>query len=61
MTTFVWGVRKIEVCAWIRKTQNINEALNDQNEAWQRVALMLGWSKWQLNVKSDKVCYVWHQ
>ena len=39
----------------INKTKNVREALNDQNEDWQRIALMLGWNRWDLNIKSDKV------
>ena len=39
----------------VNKTKNVREALNDDNEAWQRVALMLGWNRWDLDVKSEKV------
>jgi len=39
----------------VNKTKNIREALNDDNATWQRIALMLGWNRWDLNVKSDKI------
>ena len=39
----------------VNKTKNVREALNEDNEAWQRVALMLGWNRWDLDIKSDKV------
>ena len=38
-----------------KKASNISEALNAENETWQRVALALGWSKWNLGIKSDEV------
>jgi chloramphenicol 3-O-phosphotransferase len=39
----------------VNKTKNVREALNDDNETWQRTALILGWNRWDLDVKSDKV------
>ena len=39
----------------VNKTKNVREALNEDNETWQRIALMLGWNRWDLDVKSDKV------
>ena len=39
----------------INKTKNISEALNEDNETWQRIALMLGWNRWDLGVKSEKI------
>ena len=39
----------------VNKTKNIKQALNDQNEAWQRVALLLGWSTWELGIESESV------
>jgi len=32
------------------KVDNIREALNTEHEAWQRVALGLGWSSWNLGI-----------
>jgi len=39
----------------VNKTKNIREALNEDNATWQRIALMLGWNRWDLNIKSDKI------
>ena len=39
----------------VNKTKNIREALNDDNANWQRIALVLGWNRWDLNIKSDKI------
>ena len=35
----------------IRKAQNIEAVLNEETEAWQKVFLTLGWSKWELGVE----------
>ena len=29
--------------------------MNQNNEAWQRVALMLGWNTWDLNVENQEL------
>ena len=29
---------------------NVREASNSENEAWQRVAMMLGWNTWDVGV-----------
>ena len=39
----------------IRITNNTKEALNKNNEAWQRIALALGWNTWDLGMKPVKV------
>lgn len=38
-----------------RKTMNIREALNQENEAWQRIALALGWSRWDVGVSNKEI------
>ena len=35
---------------YVNKHRNIKDALDDQNETWQRVALMLGWNRWGLDM-----------
>jgi hypothetical protein len=39
----------------IRITNNTKEALNKNNEAWQRIALLLGWNTWDLGIQPGKV------
>ena len=34
----------------LRKVENIKSAMDDQNEAWQRVLVGLGWSKWDVGI-----------
>ena len=36
-----------------QKFNNISEAFNEENENWQRVALMMGWNTWDLGVKQS--------
>ena len=37
------------------KYQNISEAMNSDNETWQRVAMLMGWSKWSFGIKNQDV------
>ena len=38
-----------------KKLSNISEALNDKNEAWQRVMVGLGWSQWDVGIGQRKL------
>ena len=46
----VSGTTNIPLDRAVQKAVNINEALNQNNEAWQRIALMMGWNTWDLDV-----------
>ena len=35
------------------KFNNISQALNEENENWQRIALMMGWNTWDLGIKES--------
>ena len=37
------------------KVRNIREALNSDNETFERVAMFLGWSSWNFGIKNQKV------
>ena len=37
------------------KYQNIKEAANSDHETWKRVAMLLGWSKWNFGIKNQDV------
>ena len=39
----------------VQKAQNISEALNADNATWQRIALMMGWNTWDLDVQNKAV------
>jgi hypothetical protein len=36
------------------KVTNIRESVNKENEGWQRLAMLMGWSKWNLGIKDKK-------
>ena len=38
-----------------RKTTNLREAANSENEWWQRLAMSLGWSRWDVGVENKEV------
>ena len=38
----------------IKKGNNIADAVGEESEYWQKVALLLGWSMWELEVKKKK-------
>jgi hypothetical protein len=39
----------------ILKARNIKGALDTENEAWQQIALALGYSEWQLGIEKDDI------
>ena len=57
----VEAITNVPIARVIRKTENIQGALDDQNENWQRIMMLLGWSAWDVgatdyqkkNVKKD--------
>jgi len=38
----------------LRKINNLRTAMEKETEMWQRIALSLGWSEWELNIDRDK-------
>ena len=49
------GVTNVPTARLHRKITNTREALNAENEWWQRLALGLGWSKWDVGVKNEEI------
>ena len=39
----------------VNKTNNVKQAMNQNNEAWQRISLMLGYNTWDLGIKNEAV------
>ena len=37
-----------------KKITNLRGSLNKENEGWQRLAMFMGWTKWNLGVKDKK-------
>ena len=38
----------------LRKIQNVRDASDEDIEMWAKVALLSGWSKWELGLKDEK-------
>ena len=51
----VSGVTNLPLDRAIKKVRNVRASLDERNAAWQRIALLLGWNRWDLGVKSDKI------
>ena len=51
----VEGIFNIPMGRTINKINNIKQALDSENDTWQRIALMLGWNTWDLGVKDKEI------
>ena len=49
------AVTNIPLNRLYNKWQNLSEAANSDNETWQRVAMFLGWSRWNLGIQNSDV------
>ena len=52
---YIEGFTNIPVARLLRKVQNISAALDSQNKWWQRVAVGLGWSRWDVGIKDNEI------
>ena len=48
------ALTNIPVNRVLRKTENIQGALDSQYESWQRLLMILGWSKWDVGITPPK-------
>ena len=48
------GLTNIPVARLNRKVENVRSAIDSENAWWQRLALALGWSKWDVGIKEEK-------
>ena len=51
---YTQAITNVPVNRVFKKIENIQGALDQRNEAWQRVMLMMGWSKWDLGAANAK-------
>ena len=51
----VEATTNVPLARGVRKAQNIEEAINGNHEMWKRVALIMGWSKWDLNIEDADI------
>jgi hypothetical protein len=49
------GLTNIPVARLIRKVENVRSAIDSENAWWQRLALGLGWSKWELGIEDKEI------
>jgi len=49
------AITNIPLSRLYNKYQNIQEAMNSDNETWQRVAMLLGWSRWSFGIQNTDV------
>ena len=47
------ALTNIPVARVVNKANNVEEALNSNNDIWQRVALVSGWSRWSVGVEDE--------
>ncbi len=52
---YIEGFSNIPVARLLKKVQNISAALDSQNKWWQRVAIGLGWSKWDVGIQDNEI------
>ena len=45
----------IPVDRLLRKYNNIESAITGELETWQRIALVMGWSEWDLGIKDVEI------
>ena len=48
----VEGLTNIPVDRILNKINNLKAATNTQNESWQRAAVVLGWSRWDVGIET---------
>ena len=55
ISNLVEATTNIPLARLHRKTMNLREAANAENEWWQRLAMSLGWSRWDVGVENKEV------
>ena len=46
--------KKLKFSIKLKKIDNIRKASSSDYEAWQRIAMLAGWSDWELGIKKSK-------
>jgi hypothetical protein len=55
VTSTVEGFTNVPLNRLYKKVQNLRAAQDSENAWWQRVAVALGWSKWDVGIENKKV------
>ena len=53
--SLIEGVTNIPLARLLNKANNLEEAITGNHETWKRVAMTLGWSRWELGLKDEEV------
>jgi len=54
-TNYIEAVTTLPANRLYNKTQNLREATDSDNNAWQRWFMMWGWSQWNLGIEDDEI------
>jgi len=54
-TNYVQGITNLPVNRLYNKVQNLRQALNSENQAYQRLLMFLGWSQYNLGIENKEV------
>ena len=49
------GLSNIPVARTVNKANNLEEAITGNHEMWQRAAMMMGWSRWNVGAKDEEI------
>ena len=55
VTNYIEALTNAPVNRLYNKTQNVRQALNNQNAAWQRALMFLGWSQYNLGIENKEI------
>jgi len=54
-TTWIEGLTNIPLARLHRKAQNISSGLDSENAWWQRIAVLAGWSRWDIGIENKSL------
>ena len=49
------GVTNVPLGRLSNKMSNLDNAMDSRHETWQRLALLMGWNKWDLGIKDPDI------
>ena len=55
VTNYIEALTNVPANRLYNKTKNLGQALNSQNEAWQRALMFLGWSQYNLGIQNEAI------
>ena len=55
VTNYIEALTNVPANRLYNKTMNLRQALNSQNEAWQRALMFLGWSQYNLGIQNEEI------